>query len=496
MVKRSLAGLLMALMGFAGSAVTQAGEIWVEPSKRAAQKAVGNWPVANLGGETHFAWHVPDNFDSNAKALILIIPSEDGMLNYVVHRNVAKHGQDQATMPASPGVLTIGPLTRGQLTEIDVSTILPTLAVSDYVTINLEMATKKDTTQVVGLRFQYDTVYQERVTGSCPAGQHLREIKADGTVTCEADMHVKGTGCPAGHVATGYDANGVIQCKVDLDTRAVGACPAGQVVSAINSNGTVTCVADQDMHVKGTSCPAGQVLTGYAANGDPQCSALGTPGQPQANVAIHLHTASGGRQYIVPSGKALIIDYINFNDTWDNSGIQKSIHIQHSTNPSGAVWNTTVNYSPAGNPLFRPLIIPENLALLAPLHNNILYKCFVYGKLVDMNDVNPVYIHLHRGSGGTQYIVPPGKVLKIDYVAFNDTWHHSGDPKRFFLQHSTNPSGAVFNTTFNFSTGLNRLTTPLEVPEGKAILAPFVSPNGQILHKVFFFGELLDVESP
>jgi len=226
-----------------------ANEIWLEPSNRAANKTIGNWAAANIGGQTHFAFHIPDDYDAgneNSHAVIVLLPENDATFDYIVRLNVARNGQAHTTMPADTGTLNVA-VTGGQLTELDLSTLLPTLMPSDYVTVNLELPNNKDSTQVVGLRFQYVGI----------------------------DKSVAGASCPAGQVVTGYAADGTIQCKVDLDTRAVGSCPAGQVISEIKANGTVTCVTD--MHVKGTSCPAGKFLTGYAANGTPQCATVGDP---------------------------------------------------------------------------------------------------------------------------------------------------------------------------------------------------------------------------
>lgn len=152
-------------------------------------------------------------------------------------------------MPADTGVLNVA-VTGGQLTELDISTLLPTLMPSDYVTVNLELPTNKDNTQVVGLRFQY--------------------------VGLDTDTSVAGTSCPAGQVVTGYAADGTIQCKVDVDTDTNTnvfntSCSGGQVLTGYTANGTPVCATD--MSVKGTACPAGEVLTGYDAAGAPQCVA-------------------------------------------------------------------------------------------------------------------------------------------------------------------------------------------------------------------------------
>jgi hypothetical protein len=262
------------LICFSVPSLALANEIWLEPSNRSANKAIGNWAAATIGGETHFAFHIPDSYDKakeDSHAVIVLLPQNDSTFDYIVRLNVARNGQPHTTMPADTGVLNVA-VTGGQLAELDISTLLPTLMPSDYVTVNLELPNNKDSTQVVGMRFQYVGI----------------------------DKSVAGSSCPAGQVVTGYDANGVIQCKVDLDTRAMGSCAAGEVISAVNANGTVTCVAD--MHVKNTSCPAGKVLTGYAANGAPQCVALVDPLANDHNPCTNGGTNVGTRWTVSHSG--------------------------------------------------------------------------------------------------------------------------------------------------------------------------------------------------
>ena len=76
-------------------------EIWLEPAKQDANSTVGNWGVAKLlswykSKETHFAFHVPENFDESnqehLKAVIVLIPSTDGYLRYTAKLNVASEG--------------------------------------------------------------------------------------------------------------------------------------------------------------------------------------------------------------------------------------------------------------------------------------------------------------------------------------------------------------------------------------------------------------------
>lgn len=279
--------LLAFLICFSVPSLALANEIWLEPSNRSANKAIGKWAAANIGGETHFAFHIPDSYDKakeDSHAVIVLLPERDTTFDYIVRLNVARNGQPHTTMPADTGVLNIA-VTGGQLAELDIPTLLPTLMPSDYVTVNLELPNNKDSTQVVGLRFQYVGI----------------------------DKSVAGSSCPAGQVVTGYDANGVIQCKVDLDTRAMGSCAAGEVISAINANGTVTCVTD--MHIKDTSCPAGEFLTGYDANGTAQCAPV-VVGDPADHNPCENGGTEVGTRWIVSFSGRTVCD-LDTNKTWE-----------------------------------------------------------------------------------------------------------------------------------------------------------------------------------
>jgi cysteine-rich repeat protein len=95
-----------------------------------------------------------------------------------------------------------------------------------------------------------DTTYlQRRVSSSCPAGQSIREIASDGTVTCEVDDNSGGdiTGVTAGIGMAGGGTSGVVTLNADttyLQRRVGSSCPTGQSIRAIASNGTVTCEVD------------------------------------------------------------------------------------------------------------------------------------------------------------------------------------------------------------------------------------------------------------
>ncbi len=108
----------------------------------------------------------------------------------------------------------------------------------------------------VGTVWSIDTTtVQARVTGSCVAGQSIRAIAADGTVTCETDdlgYTVAGAGLTdSGNtvlVGAGLgitvNADDVAIDPTYTQRRVSGTCSAGSSIRAIAQDGTVTCETD------------------------------------------------------------------------------------------------------------------------------------------------------------------------------------------------------------------------------------------------------------
>ncbi|MCC6189969.1 MAG: hypothetical protein IT318_13120 [Anaerolineales bacterium] len=92
-----------------------------------------------------------------------------------------------------------------------------------------------------------DTSYlQRRVSSACSAGNYIRVINSDGTVTCGADANSGGdiTAVTAGYGVSGGGTSGNVTLAVDsatVQSRVTGTCGAGQYMQSIAQAGTVTC---------------------------------------------------------------------------------------------------------------------------------------------------------------------------------------------------------------------------------------------------------------
>lgn len=143
---------------------------------------------------------------------------------------------------------------------------------------------------ITGTTISADTAaLQARVTGACPAGQHMNAVNADGTVACTADADTRYT-ASGGVTLTG--TNFTADTSV-LQARVTGACTAGQAVTAIGAGGTVSCAALGSTYTAGTgltlagttfavdtsaiqarvtgSCPAGSSIQSIGAGGAVTC---------------------------------------------------------------------------------------------------------------------------------------------------------------------------------------------------------------------------------
>ncbi|MEM4657708.1 MAG: hypothetical protein QXX77_04730 [Candidatus Methanosuratincola sp.] len=153
----------VSLVAFVGS--SHADELWVPPSKKAADEKIGNWAVSSTAGTTHFTFLIPSNFAEFKSAKVIVIPADSRSFDYVFAISIAKIGERQDNFTLGPFVATATGLEKGVLGEIDVSSLFPQglKAGEDY--ISVAFVSKNSVPQVVGLRFNYlnkDEVQQEQ----------------------------------------------------------------------------------------------------------------------------------------------------------------------------------------------------------------------------------------------------------------------------------------------------------------------------------------------
>lgn len=134
---------------------------------------------------------------------------------------------------------------------------------------------------------------QQRIVGGCAADQSISAIAQDGTVTCVSDSGDI-SAVNAGTGLSGGGTSGAVELAADtayLQRRVVGACPAGQAIRAVAANGTVTCVPAEAGDI--TEVIAGVGLTGGGTSGTVTVSA-----DPSASIQNQTAAVQSGSWWI------------------------------------------------------------------------------------------------------------------------------------------------------------------------------------------------------
>ena len=118
---RSLGALCMVLVPLSSSAI--ANEIWVLPSKNAANAAIGDWATTSRGN-TRFGFAVPDNLESFVGAKVVAIGKSDQVIEYDVRLSITQNMKRHDDFTSQNLGLSAA-LVEDKLLEIDVSSIIP-----------------------------------------------------------------------------------------------------------------------------------------------------------------------------------------------------------------------------------------------------------------------------------------------------------------------------------------------------------------------------------
>ena len=132
--------------------------LWVPVTWGALMTHYGYYPVARLADlldEAGTSFHVPDDFHSITKAVLVVIPrATQAAADWDIHSHYAAAGEAYNTH-FGHDLSTAYNVTDGQIFEVDISTILTSLAAGDYVGVDIELGDAAHDVDVLGVMFKY-----------------------------------------------------------------------------------------------------------------------------------------------------------------------------------------------------------------------------------------------------------------------------------------------------------------------------------------------------
>ena len=360
----------------------------------------------------------------------LVVPMERfGIVPYAIYSEVSGGGGDGSSLT---GVTAGGGLTGGG-TFGDV-----TLNVGGGTGINVAADTISVDTAVV----------QKRVTGTCPAGQFIKQINADGSAICEAANSGDITGVTAGNGLTGGGLSGDVALNVGagagiaVDTDAISIATGG-VTTAMLADNSVTSAKIGD----------GQIGTNDLANGAVTTTKVSNLGASSGQVLKY----NGSSIAWAPDETAGDITAVSAGNGLTGGGVSGDVTLDVGAGAGIAVDANAISIATGG-------------VTTAMLADNSVTSAKIGDGQVGTNDLANASVTTAKISGGG---ASSGQVLK--YNGTSVTWG-SDAVGGLTLPYSglVNSDGAAFGVTNSDGAGLFASSTG----NGHGLVAYSASGNG------------------